>query len=503
MAGQRPLCKNARMLPTLYRRWPWIFLWCLITAMGCLLLARLQLGHIRDAFETDARIAHRLLSQRAVQHDAVMAMLALLQPPPDAAQPEQRLPSVYPQIVGVEKRAPDASWADPRLMAAETISRALKRPVLAAADFARGRYFLVLAAEPVSYALQMDLRAVVPWSEWPMSPDTSPVRVTLEHDGQRFVLQPGRVGEGGWQFEFHKHLATDSQPFDVVALRQVSWRELPWAWMAAWALGVTGLLLTALAWLRQRRDRQRAEELLHLGQVARLNALGELAAGMAHELNQPLTALLANTQAAARLLADDPPELATARAAMTQAAEQARRASDVVARLRRAVERPDLAAQLQGVRLEDAVNNALYLLEPEFKRCGVAPQVKSQQAPATVLADPVALEQIIHNLLMNALQALEQVPSAERHLNILLGTDSHKGLISVTDTGSGIAADVLPRIFEPFFTTRDGGLGLGLSLCETLASGMGGSLTAAHLAPRGAVFKLSLPLAGKPQGVEK
>lgn len=471
--------------------------WSVVTAMGCVALARMELVQLREAFETDARIAHRLLSQRAVQHDAVMAMLALLQPPPAAGQPEQRLPSVYPQVIGLEKRTPDATWADARLMAAETVSRALKRPVLAAADFARGRYFLVLAAEPTSYALQMDLRAVVPWSEWPMAPDTSPVRVTLEHDSQQFVLQPGRIGQGGWRFEFQKHLATDSQPFNVVALRQVGWRELPWALMFAWTLLVTGLLVTALALLRQRRDKQRAEELLRLGQVARLNALGELAAGMAHELNQPLTALLSNTQAAARLLAENPPELETARAAMTQAAEQARRASDVVGRLRRSVERPDMSTQLQPINLQEAVNNALYLLEPDLKRRAVTPQLAFQLASPVVLADPVALEQIIYNLLMNALQALDKVPAPERQLVVGLGIHDGLGLITVADTGPGIAADVLPRIFEPFFTTREGGLGLGLSLCETLASGMGGRLEAAHHAPRGALFTLSLPLAGK------
>ena len=473
--------------------------WCVITAVGCVALARMQLVQLREAFETDARIAHRLLSQRAVQHDAVMAMLALLQPPLDAAQPEQRLPSVYPQVFAVEKHTSGTAWADARLAAAEAASRALKRPQLAAADFVRGRYFLVLAAEPASYALQMDLRAVVPWSEWPMAPDTSPVRVTLEHDKQPFVVQPGRIGDGGWQFRFHKQLATDSQPFDVVALRQVGWLELPWAWMAAWTLLVTGLMLTMLALLRQRRDKQRAEELLRLGQVARLNALGELAAGMAHELNQPLTALLANTQAAARLLAEDPPELATARSAMTQAAEQARRASNVVGRLRRVVERPDVAAQLRPINLQDAVNSALYLLEPELKRLAVAPQLvvsqMSSQASPTVLADPVALEQIIHNLLMNALQALSQVPASERQLVIKLDTQGGWGLTTVLDSGPGIAPSVLLRIFEPFFTSREGGLGLGLSLCETLAHNMGGRLSAAQNAPRGAVFTLLLPLA--------
>ncbi len=470
-------------------------LWLTISALGCVAIARLELNRLRDDFETNARIAHRLLSQRAVQHDAVMAMLALMQPPPDASQPEQRLPSVYPQIIGVQRRDQDATWTDERLAAAETVSRALQRPVLAAADFARGRYQLVLAAKPTSFSIQLDLHAVVPWSEWPMAPDTSPVRMTLDDGKQSYVLQPGRIREGGWRFEFHKHLATDSQPFDVAGLRQVGWAELPWAWMLAWSLLMAVMVMGGVALLRQRAEKQRAEELLRLGQVGRLNTMGELAAGMAHELNQPLTALLANTQAASRLLDEDPPELDIARKAMAQAAEQARRASSVVGRLRRAVERPAMAVQSVSVTLEEAVNNALYLLDPEFARHQVAPKVILQQASPRVLADPVALEQVIHNLLTNALQALDKVPAPERHLTLQLGSDGNCGTLKVSDTGPGIAPDVLPRIFEPFFSTREGGLGLGLSLCETLASSMGGSLAASHNTPRGAVFKLSLPIA--------
>ena len=276
---------------------------------GGVAIARLELKRLRGEFETNARIAHRLLSQRAVQHDAVMAMLALIQPPPGASQPEQRLPSVYPQIIGVQRRDRYAAWTDERLAAADTLSRALQRPVLAAADFARGRYQLVLAAEPTSFSIQLDLHAVVPWSEWPMAPDTRPVRMTLDNGKQSYVLQPGRIGEGGWRFEFHKYLATDSQPFEVVGLRQVGWDELPWAWMLAWSLLVAVMVRGTVALLRHRAGKQRAEELLRLGQVGRLNTLGELAAGMAHELNQPLTAVLANTQAARRLLDEDPPAM--------------------------------------------------------------------------------------------------------------------------------------------------------------------------------------------------
>lgn len=484
-------------------RWVGLLLWGLITAGGCVLLARMELAHQRDAFETDARIVHRLLSQRVVQHDAVMATLALLQPAAPDSQPEQRLSALYPQILSVQRRDSGASWPDERLRVAETLSRALRRPALAGVDFARGRYHLVLASEPTSYALEMDVRAVVPWSEWPMAHDTSAVRVLLAHEGQDWVLQPGRLGQGGWRFDFRKHLAAESQPFDVVAQRQIGWNELPWTWMLAWTALVAAALAGWLALLRQRAARRRAEELLRLGQVARLNTLGELAAGMAHELNQPLTALLANTQASTRLLDEVPPDMPTIRSAMAQAVEQARRASAVVSRLRRAVERPDLAAQLQAVDLQQAVQSALYLLEPEFRRREVLSTWEALPASVTVMAEPVALEQIIHNLLMNALQALEQVPVKERQLLVSVHPAAGRGEMTVADSGPGMTEEVLARIFEPFFTTREAGLGLGLSLCETLTAGMDGSLKAGHHAPRGAVFRLSLPLApsapkGKP-----
>jgi C4-dicarboxylate-specific signal transduction histidine kinase len=247
--------------------------------------------------------------------------------------------------------------------------------------------------------------------------------------------------------------------------------------------------------LRQREQRQRAEELLRLGQVARLNTLGELAAGLAHELNQPLTAVLANTQAAQRLLAEEPPELDTARTAMAQATGQARRAAEVVGRLRRTLERPDHSTHLQPTVLQETVNDALHLLAPECARRSVHTQVQAPAEPVRVMADPVALEQIVHNLLMNALQALDKVAESQRQLQISLTVSKDQGTLTVLDTGPGIGADVLPHVFEPFFTTRQGGLGLGLSLCETLASNMGGSLTAANQAPLGAAFALTLPLA--------
>ena len=248
---------------------------------------------------------------------------------------------------------------------------------------------------------------------------------------------------------------------------------------------------------------RRAEELLRLGQVARLNQLGELAAGMAHELNQPLTALLANTQAAQRLLGDEEPDLDMARHAMSQAVAQARRASAVVGRLRRVVERPDLSGQVQALPLSTAVHDALHLLEPELRRRSIAVQVDAPADLPAVRAEPVALQQIIHNLVMNALQAMEQTEPGQRRLRLTLSPQGARVLLSVRDTGPGVAPEARARLFTPFYTTRSGGLGLGLSLSESLAQAMGGELTLAPPSPSpadgpGAEFHLQLPLAHLP-----
>ena len=473
------------------RRLPWVLGWLLAAAAGAAWLAQQSLARQREAFDTDARIVHRLLSQRAVQHDAMLGTLALLQP--GAERPEQRLPALQPQVLRVLRRDPGASWPDTAWAAAEGQSRQLRRAVLAGADFAHGRATLLIGGVPASFALDIDLRQAVPVAEWPIAAD-SPVRVSLQHEGHELELQSGRALAGPWHFDARKRLASDSQPFDVVLSQRVGWAALPWGAMALWSLAAAGAVAAIGAWRRQRSARRRAEELLRLGQVARLNALGELAAGMAHELNQPLTAVLANTQGALRLLADDPPETDAARGAMQQAAAQARRASEVLGRLRRAVERPDAHAALQPVALSEAVRNALYLLEPECRRRHVEPALDGGHE-LQVMADPVALEQIVHNLLLNALQALEAVPPAQRALALGLAAEGGSGVLRVEDSGPGIPDDQLPHVFEPFYSTRRGGLGLGLSLCETLAAGMGGSLSAQPRAPRGAVFRLALPLA--------
>jgi signal transduction histidine kinase len=476
-----------------------IAVWCVVALAGSIVLARNALEEQRAAFETDARIVHRVLSQRVVQHDAILATLVLLQPQAQG-HAEQRLPAVYAQVLRVLRRDAGAAWpvADAReaaaLEAGEAESRRLARAALGAVDFTQGRYWLVRAAEPASFALQIDARSLVVPEEWPLAPDST-VRALLVHGTQQLALQDGRLSERGWRFDFAKHLAADSQPFDVRLASSAGWGALPWRAIVFWLAASAALALAAWLWWRQRDEVRRAGERARFDQVARLNAMGELAAGIAHELNQPLTAVVAGTGAAVRLLADDEPDLAAARRAMKQAAAQAERAGDVLARLRRLIERPDAALHRQRVALGPLVARALDLLDAEWRTLGVQPQVDIAPADLAALADPVALEQIVHNLLANAQHALAQVPAAERALAIAAREEGGRIVLTLRDSGPGIAPDVLPRLFEPFFSTREGGLGLGLPLSESLALGMGGSLTAANAQPRGALLRLELPRA--------
>lgn len=483
---------------------PFIALWLALSLIASGIEVGASRARHEEAFQTDARIMHRLLSQRAVQHEAILATMSLLQPGTQSvsAQEAQRLSSVYPQIVRVERwitAAPRDGELPATLAAATAESQRLQHAMLAAIDARAGHYWVVLAAHPASYALEIDVHAMVPWEEWPLPQQGSPVRVALQLGSEEVVVSTGTADEGGWlgqRLSFNKTIAADSQPFNVAVSRQLDWRSLPWGRLALWWLGCAALC-GLFAWLQvQRRARRRAEELLRFGQIARLNTLGELAAGLAHELNQPLTAVSANTQAASRLLNTEPPDLETARQAMTQAVGQARRAADVLSRLRRAIERPGVAERMESVNLHASVRNVLALLQAETDRLGLEPALDGDTA-LQVQADPVALEQIIHNLLINALQAMAHTPKAACRLAIRIDAVDGMARLSIADGGPGIPPEALPRLFEPFFSTREDGLGLGLNLCETLATSMGGRVSAANLAAGGAEFCLTLPLAAR------
>jgi signal transduction histidine kinase len=466
---------------------------------GALVIVRVDIAQRREQFLAEAQTAYRLLSQRAAQHDAILDTLVLLSPRNgDPSRPDQRLAALYPQMLNVLRRDEGGSWPDAALQQAEGRSRTTRRPEIARVDAQAGRFVLLQAGPGLAFALVIDVRRMIPWQEWPIE-QGGPVQVILARGDETFVVQPGEdpvaqpagLTQG---FTFAKPLASASQPFELRLRRATGPAQWPWAVLLAWLVLVSAAAAGTAAWWNARRARGRAEQLLRLAQAARLNAMGELAAGLAHELNQPLTAVMANAQAARRLLDDETPRLDVAQAAMERVAEQARRASDVLGRLRRRMQMPQDRTPTQPVQLADTARQVLHLIEPEIRRRGVRATIEGHAPP--VQADPVALEQIVHNLVNNAMTALEQVPETERRLVLQLSSSSERGILSVHDSGPGITADALPRLFEPFYSTRPGGLGLGLSLSETLALAMEGTLSADNIKPRGAAFRLALPLAG-------
>ncbi|GAA4012678.1 hypothetical protein GCM10022631_25500 [Deinococcus rubellus] len=240
----------------------------------------------------------------------------------------------------------------------------------------------------------------------------------------------------------------------------------------------------------QRRVREHQEMLAH---VTRLSTLGEMGAGLAHELNQPLTAIVSYGQAAVRLLDGSEPDLGQVRRAVNASVMQAGRAAQIITRLRHWVRRTP--SQARPTDLVQAALNVLTLSQADLTRQDVQvmtafPDLKS--GGVLVQADPVHLEQIILNLLRNALDAVQEMPEAAIALSIT--ADGSEWMLAVRDSGPGLSAEIAERLFTPFTTTKAGGLGLGLSLSQTLAQGMGGELHGGNAAPdRGAVFTLHLP----------
>jgi len=471
------------------RRMPWITAWFLLAVVGLFVICRTELATLRRGFEANSRIAHRLLTQRTVQHDTILATLeagAGMHDGGCAASALSQITVIYPQVLSVACSGMPYRW-DQTLAAAEAESRRRQRAVVSAQDFSKGRYWLVLAGESRSWALQIDIALMIPRNEWP----STPMNMELRSGSHRLDLQRG-ANDGLWSLEFEKHLASESQPFDLTVRHTLGWADLPWAAMAIWIMAMSASLVAYASLRRQAVGRRRAEGLLRLRRAERLNTMGELSAGVAHELNQPLTAILSSCQAARRLLEQPQCDMAVVKDAIGHAVAQARRAGDVVNRLRTALEQPNQPGRMEHVALAGAVERALHLLEPEFRQRHVTLTRDMPEQAIHVLADPVALDQILHNLMLNALQPMEASTAGSRHLHIGMRSLSGEVMLSIADSGPGIPQHQLSQLFEPFFTTKTSGLGLGLTLCERLTESMGGRIRAANREAGGAEFVVCL-----------
>jgi two-component system sensor kinase FixL len=231
----------------------------------------------------------------------------------------------------------------------------------------------------------------------------------------------------------------------------------------------------------------------HLAHADRLVMLGELTAGIAHEINQPLTAIAAFADAGASLLESNTPEaLAELEKVCLRVSEQARRAGDIVNRLRRLSRKGELTRSTHDIR--NLVNNILLLFNHELKQSNINLTTCFDDEIPEIVVDEIQVQQVLVNLVKNAFDVLNESEIEKPRIEINVLKTEKSIDIHVVDNGPGVPADFKRKLFEPFFTTKKHGVGLGLSICKNIALMHGGSLSQENLEKGGARFTLSLPL---------
>jgi signal transduction histidine kinase len=237
-------------------------------------------------------------------------------------------------------------------------------------------------------------------------------------------------------------------------------------------------------------DLQRTQaELAHAVRVA---TLGELSASIAHEVNQPLAAIVTNGEAGLRWLARETPDVGEVRRAMGRMIVDGKRAAEIIQRIRAlATKRKSERARLSA---NDVVADAAALVGKEAAIHGIAVRLDLDAAAPEIEADRVQVQQVVVNLLVNAIQAM--APSTTGGRDVIVRTRRAGGTlaIEVEDSGPGIAPDVGMRVFDAFYSTKASGMGMGLSICRTIVEAHGGQITFANKPETGAVFKLTLPM---------
>jgi C4-dicarboxylate-specific signal transduction histidine kinase len=250
------------------------------------------------------------------------------------------------------------------------------------------------------------------------------------------------------------------------------------------------------ALLNQMAEQRRTEETLQvtrteLARVVRITTIGELTASIAHEVNQPLAAVVANADACVAWLGLETPNLGEARAAAERATRGATRASEVIVRIRSLINKA--TPEKAPVQINEIIDEIAALAGGQASRNYVSLVLELAPDLPAVLGDRIQLQQVLLNLVMNGIEAMSGVTDRPRQLRIQSqrqGPDVH---VSIHDTGLGVSAEVMARLFEPFFTTRTQGMGMGLPISRSIIEAHGGKLWGESSVNRGSVFQFTVP----------
>ena len=262
-------------------------------------------------------------------------------------------------------------------------------------------------------------------------------------------------------------------------------------------IGKSGKVVGASKIARDITATKRAEAELQQAQiefarVARVTTLGELTAAIAHEVNQPLTGLVSSGNACLRWLSGEAPDLEAARRSIERMIRDGSRAGEVIGRIRAMVTKSK--PQRDSLNINDAIMEVLALLQTEIRRNDISPYTELSNDLSLVWGDRVQLQQVILNLVMNAIEAMSGISQTRRKLLVSSVKDGQNGvLVSIRDSGPGFDETAPDRLFEAFYTTKENGMGIGLAVSRTIIQAHGGRLWAMPSAPQGAIFQFTLP----------
>jgi C4-dicarboxylate-specific signal transduction histidine kinase len=238
----------------------------------------------------------------------------------------------------------------------------------------------------------------------------------------------------------------------------------------------------------EQRYREVQTELAHANRVA---TMGQLTGSIAHEVNQPITAAVTNAHAALRWLSAQQPDLDEVRQALRRIVANGNRAGQVIGRIRALIKKTP--PRKDGVAINDAILDVVALTHSEAIRNSVLVRTQLAEDLPAILGDRVQLQQVILNLIVNAMEAMSGPNEAHRDLRISTEkAEPESVLVTVRDSGPGLAPESLERLFESFYTTKANGMGMGLSICRSIIEAHGGRIWASANEPRGAVFQFTL-----------
>jgi PAS domain S-box-containing protein len=299
------------------------------------------------------------------------------------------------------------------------------------------------------------------------------------------VLERAAMEKSDFNVE-HRLMTPDGSVKHIRTVARISTDEDPQSWVYVGA--VIDITERKRAEGEHERLRQLEADLAHMN---RLTTMGELTASIAHELNQPLTAIVTQSEAALRFLDQDEPNLDEARDSLSSITEDGMRAGEVIRGLRALARKS--GPQLTNLDIDDVVRQVLALARGELLRHDVVMRTELA-ADEPVVGDRVQLQQVLLNLIMNSVEAMSGVTERNRELAVSSTVEQGSVLVSVKDTGAGLDPSAAERMFQSFYTTKPDGLGMGLAICRSIVEAHGGRLWVSPRTPHGADVRFTVPL---------